>query len=305
MTQRSRSVPNYSPELVSLSSWRQPAGKYWRSSNRAVKQFCSCPSIRLLPICAIASPSSLVVKLSSSVSPGELCTNVSSLDFFRSSDNVWGGASMGTTELCYWGYEEDTMTWYYDQPSFEFTKIAQLWFPSTDPLPAGNPCPAGTNCTYNISFDGPAYQCNEEADFDGTSGQSLDLLPPTGNVLYTCSQIQSDTRLDGLGVPDEWNSIPKNDSSYGVFTREWPMWIGYVRNTTRPAAANSTNNTLWPFELERKVLKCTLNYATYHYNFSFENGHQVVSDPLIDFKGPLLPDGQSMSPQNHSYKQFA
>jgi len=251
-------------------------------------------------LCAIAAPSSLVGISSNSVST-ETCTDVPSLNFSRDNGPVKGWPSRGDTEICYWGYETTTKTWYYDMPSYEFSKTAAVWFASEAPIPPRNPCPVGTNCTYSISFDAVAFKCDEEADFDGTSGQSLDELAPTGNVLYSCSSIKKEGRVDEFGVPTEWHNISKNDTSYGTFTKLWPMWIGYVRNTTRPAA----NQTLWTHELERKVLKCTLNYATYNYAFSSENGRPVANRSRIDYHGPLLQHNQSVSPQDPMYRQYA
>ncbi|KAK0701267.1 hypothetical protein B0H67DRAFT_558740 [Lasiosphaeris hirsuta] len=136
---------------------------------------------RLLPLCAIAAPSAIIVKPSIHITQ-ETCRNASLADFTRDNTVPWVGAtSTANTEVCYWGLDDETQKWYYDQPSFCFSAFQSCGGPHNAPLQAANPCPAGSNYTYSLIFDGPSFKCDEMPDFEGATGQHIDHLPPTGN----------------------------------------------------------------------------------------------------------------------------
>ncbi|KAK3345806.1 hypothetical protein B0T25DRAFT_611690 [Lasiosphaeria hispida] len=226
----------------------------------------------LLPLCAVATPSTPIA-VPSSTSSTEIC-KVASLNFSRDNGLSWDAIGAKKVEFCYWEFGSKTNKWYYDGPTYEFQQLSNLWWSSTEALVGSSPCRAGANCTYDISFDGPAIKCDERADFDGTTGQSLEDLPPSGTSLYTGSM--TETGLDTKGRPLEWL---KDNQSYGVFTREYPTWIGYV-------------------------LECNLHHAKYTVAISYLDGRQVVNRALVEHRGPVLPRGGSMYPENSTYGQF-
>ncbi|KAK3386501.1 hypothetical protein B0H63DRAFT_520593 [Podospora didyma] len=146
------------------------------------------------------------------------------------------------TAINYWGYLEGTQTLCYGQPTNECLQLAALTLPfNNGPLFSHDPCP-GASCTLTVSFDGPAYKCEDMKDFDGTTGQTLDDFPPKGQLLYTASHIQTEDNLDVDGVPH-----------------------------------------LWLFGLDRKVMKCTFNYAKYDVTLKFEDARMSVNDTQLDF----------------------
>ncbi|KAH8892849.1 hypothetical protein GQ53DRAFT_120833 [Thozetella sp. PMI_491] len=192
---------------------------------------------------------------------------------------------------------------FYDMPSYDFEVMSTLsWATNSGPLSAANPCPIGHNCTYTISFDGPAYKCEDMADFDGTTEQTLKNFAPTGQVIYSGSQIIAPGKLDAYGIPAEWFNVT-DVNKYGFFTKEYPIWIGYLVNTTKPN--DGVNKTLWPYELDPKVIKCTMNNAKYDVTMSFINGQQAIDDTQVQYNGPILPSGQSVAPTDPIYKQFS
>ncbi|KAK3988757.1 hypothetical protein QBC44DRAFT_397734 [Cladorrhinum sp. PSN332] len=273
---------------------------------KASSQFLLAAVCWLLPLSAITSPSSLVAVPASSITR-ERCSDVPAVHFLNYNDYDEGGnldqGKDHLSQVYYWHHEESIDVVTYDMPSFEIESIAAQANPSDGPLLSRNPCPAGTNCTYSIPFDGPAYRCEDQIDFDGSTGQTLELFPPRNVLIYSASLIQSTQNLNGLGIPVEWSNMTKTDPMYGVFTKSYPIWIGYVQNTTRPY--KGPNDTMWPYELERKTIKCTLNYAEYDVKLSFRGGRQFVDETNIDHKRPLLLDGEQTSPQNKSYDQFS
>ena len=264
----------------------------------------------LLPLSAIAPPSALVVVPSREFS-SEICPSVASLNFSRENNypNL-DGESENTISL--WGNFEGTEAWVYSQPAYDIMRLAAMTLPSkNDPPSPHSPCP-GADCSLHISFSGPAYRCEEQSDFDGTTPQRLDNLPPSGNSLYSCKFPTNESGADTLefnsGVPSEWMAERQPAASlykgkWGTFTKPYPLWIGYIHNTTK--SSKSVNATLWPFELERKVLKCELNHATYTVDLAFEGAQQSVKQTHLDFRGPVLAEGEIMTPSNATYKQFA
>lgn len=244
------------------------------------------------------------------ISTNETCPNVATLDFARrESDPPEAYRGARNYEIIYWGVYKGTDTLVYKQPTYDFQRLSALSLRSKNgPIPSHDPCP-GANCTLDLQFDGPAYKCDEKADFDGTTQQRLTHMPPNGNFVFTSSHPNKErdnkTRVEiYLGSPMEWFSEKGElyTRKWGTFTTMYPMWIGYVRNTSRPY--KGVNDSLWPFELERKVLKCELNSARYTVDLSFESGRQSVKDLQLDFRGPILPEGQIMTPYNATYRQF-
>ncbi|KAK5660201.1 hypothetical protein OQA88_13672 [Cercophora sp. LCS_1] len=244
----------------------------------------------------------------------EICPHVASLNFSRENDytDIYDKGTRETT-IVYWGYYEGTRRLVYSQPSYDFSRLAGMTLPSNagPPSPPFDPC-SGANCTMTISFDGPAQRCQEMPDFDpATTTQRLDRLPPSGNEIYNCNNINSNStsyknELEiNSGVPAEWiiKDGPMYTKNWGTFNKTYPMWFGYVSNTTRPWTGD--NSTLWPWELERKVLKCELHHARYTIDLSFEGGQQTVVDKQVELKRPLLVEGEVMTPDNTTYKEFA
>ncbi|KAK0647103.1 hypothetical protein B0T16DRAFT_458965 [Cercophora newfieldiana] len=275
--------------------------------SKATVQVMLAAACWLLPLSAIASPSTLVA-MPSTMSSNESCPRVASLDFARESISPGVGDAGRKYEINYWGVYRNTTTPVYMQPTYDFQRLSAVSFRSKNgPLHSHDPCP-GANCTLTLEFTGPAYKCDEKADFDGTTNQRLTHMPPRGNVVFTSSHPDKERKNKMeiyLGVPMEWFSEKGElyTGKWGTFTTMYPMWVGYVQNTTRPY--KGVNDTLWPFELEKKVLKCDLNYAGYTVDLSFEGGRQTVTEMQLDYRGPVLPDGQTMTPYNTTYREFS
>jgi hypothetical protein len=138
-----------------------------------------------------------------------------------------------------------------------------------------NPC-TGYNCTYTITFNGPAYQCVNETDFDLPSNNSVtkDLLVPTGNYSYLAL---SSILEDDVGRPLSW--LNESQSEIGTLV-EPDFWVGYVINTTIPLAEPIVTpwGSVWAHEMTQQVLKCSLYTADKTYTLSWRDGVMTIDN---------------------------
>jgi hypothetical protein len=248
----------------------------------------------LLPISAIAPPSSLVAVAGTILSPNA-CPNVASLNFSR--ENDWSNFnSPPTGSLSTWKYDSGGR--YLADSSSGIDRITAMLLASDKAPPSPhNPCPEGGNCSLSISFHGPSFQCEEREDFDSTSTGSLDLLPPSGHIIFMgfFDRFSIDPRTMTLAEESHNTSIQNPEQ----------FWIGYVRNTTKPSKTGSSNATLWPFELERRVLKCSLHRARYIADLSFKGDRQEAKQIRVDTRRPVIPEGEIVGQNSSTYNEIS
>lgn len=252
----------------------------------------------MLPLCAIASPASLT-SAANTLNETTFCKNIPTLNFNR--ENQYGLDIPGDTQqaLSYWDFKADNKTFYFAGASMDLQRISKLSLLSKrGPLQPDNPCLDGKNCSYTISFDGPAYRCEEKLDFGRHVPISKRDLAPSGNYTYFGYSSASE---DKRGRPKEW--VNATDDRLGVFHDEPPLWIGYVINTTEPDT--SPYRSIWPHKLNPKIMKCTLYSATYTNTMSFLNGLMSVNNSRTNFKAPLLEARTSISPNASNYMVFS
>lgn len=169
------------------------------------------------------------------------------------------------------------------------------------PLQATNPCVGASNCSYQLSFKGPSYDCNEALDLNSLTILAKSQLAPTGEAIYTSF---SDVEEDQDGAPLDWQYVnAANESMLGTFTKEPSLWIGYVINTTLPILPFNASSP-WPYILEQHVLQCILQNVTYHYDISFLNGLMHIDKSSITEQIPLLPEEASIRPLDRNYGDF-
>lgn len=252
-----------------------------------------------LPLCAIVSPSTL----SSTTGFQEtkmIYDSIPTIDFQK--ENGANAATILTAgqAMSYFKLNSsDNFSYYYDQPSMDLKKVAQLTLLSGSPLTLSDPCGSGTNCTWQYSFSGPSYDCQEKKDFDNSTRMSKSRLVPTGDEIYygVSSEIE-----DEYGRPAFWQTnTSQNNSDTGTFDLEPVMWIGFVYNTTKFLGWNET----WPFLLEPHVIECTLYNTTYNYNISFVDGSQIINNLTKTLIAPALPESSSIAPTDLNYGAFS
>ncbi|KAI1084931.1 hypothetical protein F5B20DRAFT_520275 [Whalleya microplaca] len=251
-------------------------------------------SFRSLPLCAIASPSTLTTR-EGSRTLATTCQDVPILNFTR--ENGFGlfsddGSRAG---LSYWGiignseqYRDDGRYIYYS-PSSELHRTSQLsMLSTTGPIKPPNPCPSNTVCAYSMELAVPAYRCDSRDEFGGSnpSAYNRSQLAPTGKLLYASYSSFSE---GATGTPLIWDTMNSSAPGLGVFTEIPSLWVGFVTNSLHH---------------EPRIVECAMHDATYSYNVTFSE-QMTINRTSVVLNSPLLPDNSSKAPWDDDYQQFS
>ena len=171
--------------------------------------------------------------------------------------------------------------------------------------PVTSPC-KGYNCTLNVIFDAPWYECQEESVDEAR--KALDTMDwknipdpwvPRGT-----------TTLHVVSDGDEYDPIQppyKNDSSnmQGYFMDEPTIRVGYVVDTNIPVVAESTdsNNGSWKTIFEPHWLSCDLVKASWNVDFIFIGEAQYTTVKTSDNRRVFEPP--KMGPGHPDYRENA
>jgi hypothetical protein len=140
-----------------------------------------------------------------------------------------------------------------------------------------NPC-TGFNCSYSLTFNGPAYQCFEQPDFDIPYNKTItkEMLVPDGNYSYVAL---SSIEEDAYGRPLSWLNASQAD--IGALT-EPDFWVGYVVNTSIPLPEPIVTEwgSVWRHQMDKKVLKCSMYTADQTFWLTWVNGVMKVENWL-------------------------
>lgn len=168
---------------------------------------------------------------------------------------------------------------YYDQPSAESKRIALLLAYSNTNQPnvkqgaRQSVCGGSYNCTYEQSFIGPGYQCEEVARGPGDSGQlkelgspfNMSLIVPEGRYVYYAevdhgayARPQAEFQKGPGGIP-----IGKIPDDLGVFKAEPELWIGYSVNTTERVPKDDPLARNWTHRYDPKIIRCVHKETKY------------------------------------------
>jgi hypothetical protein len=203
---------------------------------------------------------------------------------------------------------------YYDQPSAELRRIALLLAYSNMDHPnikrgaRQDACGGSYNCTYEQSFTGPSYQCEEVASSMNDSEKlsnlgapfNVSILAPQGRFVYYAevdngaySRPQADFKKGPGGIPA--GAIPAN---LGVFKAEPVLWIGYAFNSTELLANDDPLALNWTHRYDPHIIRCTHMETIYTVKWNFTEPfftstikleHQA---PIVDTKFPRGVDGK-------------
>ncbi|KAH6721522.1 hypothetical protein BKA61DRAFT_159962 [Leptodontidium sp. MPI-SDFR-AT-0119] len=252
--------------------------------------------IWVLPLCVIVSPATLT-SISTIRNTSTICDNIQTIEFTHDNNaNISAPIESsvvndGRQGLAYIDLmPSNTSIAYYTSPSMNLQRISTLSLLSNfGPLQATNPCVGASNCSYQLSFKGPSYDCQEASLDNPNTIQAKSQLAPNGEAIYTSF---SDVDEDEDGAPMNWQFVNSaNESMLGTFTKEPSLWIGYVINTTAPVLPFNSSST-WPYILEPHVLQCVLLNVTYHYDITFLNGLMHIDHSSTTDQIPLLADGE-------------
>lgn len=251
---------------------------------------------RALPLCAIASPSTLI-SLSGYRTVITTCNNVPVMNLTREFDYTLDGADDNLSGFAYWNINSDKQYWY-TSPSMEMQRIFTLaTLSTTGPLAPANPCPDGTNCTYSIQFDAPAYGCQERDDFGGPYQlYNKSQMAPAGDLFYkSYSSLPIGPENDD-GEPLAWYNMTDSDPEVRVFTGLPSLWLGWA--TGIPDGPSLWNN------LTTRIGEYQMYEATYSFTVSFASGDMAVNDSATTLNSLLLPPGNKKSLSELDYLRF-
>jgi hypothetical protein len=171
---------------------------------------------------------------------------------------------------------------YYDQPSAELARIgillaySNMHHPNIRQGARQQACGGQYNCTYEQTFAGPGYQCEEiidtnkldelEAPFNFTK------MAPLGRASYYAEvdigdykRPQSDEFRKGPGgVP-----VGETPASLGVFKSEPVLWIGYTVNSTKKLSPDDPLAKHWTHRFDPHIIRCVHMETKYTVKWNF------------------------------------
>lgn len=174
---------------------------------------------------------------------------------------------------------------YYDQPSAESTRIALLLaysnlnHPNIKQDARISSCGGSWNCTYQQSFIGPGYDCEEVAKGFGDVGQlkelgapfNMSMIAPEGRYVYYAEvdhgayvRPQADFQKGPGGIPV--GEIPED---LGVFKTEPVLWIGYAVNSTERLPEDDPLAKNWTHRYDPKIIRCVHKETKYTVKWEF------------------------------------
>ncbi|KAI8951680.1 hypothetical protein F4801DRAFT_600985 [Xylaria longipes] len=242
---------------------------------------------RLLPLSAIASPSTLAIR-DAARAHSAVC-NVSMLDFTRENGFNADSEDQERAGMSYWDLNRVDQALTYAGPSGDLQRIFKLSSLSyTGPIKPPNPCPSVKACTYSMDLAAPAYSCQKRSEFGGEnpSANKRSQLSPTG-LLYTA---YSSFNEGEVGKPLAWESVPSTAQELGLFTEVPSLWVGWLTKSDRYYS---------------HIVECLLYNATTSFNVTFSGADVSINQTAINFISPLLPEGRSKSPLDSDYQQFS
>lgn len=214
----------------------------------------------LLPFSAILAPGALTGWF---LWRSEALIQVNSVETIASSSTVVavlgpldtnvGFASLGDTASSYALFGE---------PAFQLTQAVLRVLTSGEQVPFASPC--GVNCSYIISFTGPAYEC---VNYNG----------PLSSIPVNPANLSG--TLSGLANPQETNYLPPDQCVYwaidysnetvqdrNLVYGDIGLWMTYTNTDQFISGQAPIYNTV----------HCTLCSANYTANISYVNNIQIV-----------------------------
>ncbi|KAG0634740.1 hypothetical protein HOY80DRAFT_1025565 [Tuber brumale] len=195
---------------------------------------------------------------------------------------------------------------YFGSIGFVFTEAANFAFTLKKPREIPSPC-KGYNCTWNVGFDAPWYECQEKSveearkalDTMNWGEVSNDLWAPRERVTL---HVVSDGNEYAPAQPLYRNG---SDNMQGYFTGEPTIRVGYVVDTGIPVEEGSidSNNGVWKTVFEPHWLSCDLFKASWNVTFDFTGGTQSATVKASNKRRVFEPP--KMGPTHPNYRENA
>jgi hypothetical protein len=203
---------------------------------------------------------------------------------------------------------------YYDQPSAELRRIALLLaysnmnHPNIKQGARQDACGGSYNCTYEQSFTGPGYQCEEVAtsinDTDkmkelGAPFNMSYLVPHGRNVYYADVDTGEYVRPQSANLQKEPGGVPIGEppADLGVFKSEPVIWVGYAVNSTERLSQDDASATNWSHRYDPHIIKCVHMETKYTVQWDYVEPffHSMTKreyfKPLVDTNFTRWEDG--------------
>jgi len=266
------------------------------------------PAVRLFPLTVILTPATLTVGPIELKNDSAICYGVRTLNFenemhknWRKEDRIRGyrGVSVSLWNCTLPDSDQfpdepfnNTYFDYWTGSSFQIDLVMSRSALMGTVIPMSNvaleTCGPGWNCTYNISFTGPGYKCEElarGAQLDeenmrkkGVPFNTSDLIP-RGNFSYIAHTKLGDYSPQQMenyteGTPGAPNITPPWPENFGAFRTEPLLWIGYSiatpkgsdNGTKKPPTEKSDSR--WNIAFEASVHRCEHWLAEYTVQFN-------------------------------------
>ncbi|KAF1955760.1 hypothetical protein CC80DRAFT_516696 [Byssothecium circinans] len=269
----------------------------------------------LIPLASVLSPSSLTSEVRETYN-STTCPKVAMLNFTREAkhdfrkEDEYVGASLvfwNTTNL---KGEQAGFFDYYDQPSKNGKRLAvtsvYLNKPATNPDASLNSCGERWNCTYDMTFEGPGYKCDDVASISkpdaGAAPFNLSVLAPQGDSIYHASTDLNDYVSPQIETGDDGVPIPKPPypDLLGVFQSEPVLWIGHSIKTKENYPDDSPYKKKWGTVHQPKIFKCVAYHTNYTFQMRYSDTQQYHTRKQRDFLYPVIDTTVSIDPKNNS-----
>lgn len=270
------------------------------------------------PLVVILTANTLLVEPRTIVS-NTTCPSVRSLNFTYEDLNDWRKPTRidGLFEIpvSIWNTtKRDDQTdddWfdYYTGPSPNFQQTATLGAFLQEVVARKNAsyevCESGYNCTFNVEFTAPGYNCTEVASGAGSTPVNLtqetgeaeppfgtDILLPQGQYsyyAYATGGEYSTTQLKNVGVSGIPN-IPNSElpAHFGALRTEPVIWIGYVVLNKPGEVQPNRSDPGWEEAFTPKIFACEHRETNYVANFTYTDGTQSASMSSRKFGSPII-----------------
>jgi len=262
---------------------------------------------RIIPFAAVLSPGALTARQTHVASEANCAVptfNTSAQNDFIPLKPKYG---FGGYELVNFNKSEGPGgLLYFGDIGFMLTQTSSLSFYLRSPRQISSPC-KGYNCTWNVGFDAPWYECQEKSVADAR--KALDTMnwtaisnnhwAPRGPVtLYVVSDGE-----DYAPIQPPYQNGSSNMQGY--FVSEPTIRVGYVVDTNIPVVEGSvdSNNGSWNTVFEPHWLSCDLFKASWNVTFNFTDQIQTATVKTSNKRRVFEPP--KMGPGNPRYRENA
>ncbi|KAF2174976.1 hypothetical protein K469DRAFT_612456 [Zopfia rhizophila CBS 207.26] len=194
---------------------------------------------------------------------------------------------------------------YYDKPSADLTRVSLMAAYSLKNQSLNledaryESCGGDYNCTYTLSFVGPGYKCDYQAEGVGDDGKlagapfNTSWLAPVGSLAYVAEVDLGEYIRPQVNTTRGQADVITDD--LGVFKTEPVLWLGYSVNTTEPLPKDSPFSEHWTHKYEPHIFSCVHYETKYTVQFNY-SGPFFSTNIIHDFLHPIINTTLSRSP---------